>query len=1714
MVVPQPTTSTANTQSLQINPTDARTGSGLLRSAMTGERAADSVLPPLSESHCGNGDTGNGDEGGGDHDRSCTESISARPTPKGKKRKCARKTALKVATLNINGFGNLVRDHNDNKWGKVYRMMSENRIGVLLLQETHLTAERKAAIHAMFAKKIKVFHSENPEAPTQREGVAVVLNARYIKTSGALATEIVPGRALQVAIPCQGGDTKRVLCIYAPTSNGVAERKAFFDEVRRYYDTRPGFPRPHLMAGDFNNIEDSLDRLPVGEGPDSSIAALDDLKISIGLMVADGWRVTNPNAREYTFHRGTGRDVVFSRLDRIYMAANTFDCAREWVICEAGVRTDHCLVMVQLTPENAPLVGQGRPVFPLQLIKDKTLTKNIKARGLEALDQLARLGGEGTRTDEANPQRVLHSFKNDVMAMARDREREVVPRLLAEIRDRERALKSVKNNRDMSEHLKVAEATALTKQIRQLKQQRYKQQQMNSRATHRLFGDRPTKYWSKLHRECAPRDLISAFEREDRAGVAGEKVYEHDSIKMAEMARRHHMNVQRDDAGAKPADARNTDIETALNSLDAVVSVEQAAKLGSEITYEECAMSLRLSKNGTAPGLDGMPFEVWKALHARHIEDSRFPDRPDFDVVKLLAAALEDIRIHGVCARTHFAQGWIAPIYKEKGERSRVVNYRPITLLNTDYKLLSKALAVRLAGVALDLIHRAQAGFVPGRKIHNHTQLARLMMSWAETNDQNGAIVALDQEKAYDKIAHDYLWRVLAKFGIPSDFVRLVKSLYANANTSVMINGFLSKSYRVYRGVRQGDPLSCLLFDLAIEPLSAMIRKSDIMGFSIPKCDEILKAVLFADDTTVYLSHNDDFGTLQAVLDTWCSAAKARFNIGKTEIIPLGTPTFRDEMAETYRVTGAWKNYPRGVHVAQNGEAVRILGAFFGNNVVQADVWSLVLTKIVAMRKPLMHAIERWKTGHATLQGKKHVVQMIIGGMTQFLTTVQRMPDTIVQRLTKIMRGYLWDDRHNPPVSMDHVYLPVEQGGLGMLDLNARCEAIDVMWLKTYLDFSEERPLWAFLADDLLATMVPKNCKPRNAALRINPFLQRWKPRVYGLPDELQGMMNVARKYGVRLEGLAFTRRTLETMLMWDHALADRIKLGRLSIPSRLLSCLQNGHAARTVRDFMSIAEVLNDPSHKPRATCMCTRCNNMRAEARCDNPHLCGVRAKAMIDTIPNRWNPRCQQPDDHERDDRNDLLRENLEEGAVPFDRRVTTHGNIGHAIRIFTDPGPTADESVPMALEEDGSRITIATDGSCTNNGESNARAGAGIYVGEDHALNRSFRLPDGIEQSNQTGEVVATLLATTAAGPCTRVLQVTDSQTTMDSLTRWRQRHEDTGYILQTNATLLQATVAQLRIRKAHTIFQWVKGHDGHPGNEAADKLAALGAGKPTGDQLCLSIPPLFRVSGAKLQSMTQQLAYKAIRMRLDPRVSPRPRTVANLDRISTGIQATYGVQLHDAAIWRSFRSKHVSRTASQFLWMATHDGYMIGSHWLRPNMSEELRTREVCAICGERESMSHIIFECRAVGQEQIWDRLKELWLSTGAAWNEPCWGSAFGAACAVFKTDAGRRRSAIESLWCILCTETLHLIWKLRCERVIQREGVEFNVQQVTNRFYSTLESRLNLDRRTAVRARGKRSLKPSEVSQIWLPVIEGGKDLPPGWVTQSGVLVGIKRGR
>ena len=409
----------------------------------------------------------------------------------------------------------------------------------------------------------------------------------------------------------------------------------------------------------------------------------------------------------------------------------------------------------------------------------------------------------------------------------------------------------------------------------------------------------------------------------------------------------------------------------------------------------------------------------------------------------------------------------MCPIYKKK-DPTEIENYRPITLLNTDYKLLTKSMTLLLIKPIQMLIHPDQAGFIPKWQIFDHIRLAKMVLMYTDTMEVDGVLVALDQEKAYNKIRHDYLWETLGKFGLPESFTKTVRSLYKNAYTQVAINGVMSTPFKVTRGVRQGNPLSCLLFDLTIEPLACKIRNcKDIEGLNAPGLENNIKINLFVDNTTLYLNKDDRMDKVEEILEVWCAVSGAKFNLEKTEIIPLGTQAHRDTIHATRKLNQADNvTLNTQIRIVKDGEAVRSLGAWIGNNVNDLTPWETILDKI---RKKL----DLWQRMHPTVFGKRIIAQAMVGGHTQFITKVQGMLTHIEEALTKALRDLIWDNDTHPRIALEHLHLPLRKGGLNLLDIRARNKAIEIMWLKAYLDLSPSHPTWATLTDILINTAAP-----------------------------------------------------------------------------------------------------------------------------------------------------------------------------------------------------------------------------------------------------------------------------------------------------------------------------------------------------------------------------------------------------------------------------------------------------------------------------------------------------------------------------------------------------------------------------------------------------------------------------------------------------------------
>ena len=1057
------------------------------------------------------------------------------------------------------------------------------------------------------------------------------------------------------------------------------------------------------------------------------------------------------------------------------------------------------------------------------------------------------------------------------MEKCRARVRVIHPTITNKIEKLKKRLNAVNNDPLTQEEDKMLESIVIKTEMLELERILFESNRVYAKTKNLVHAETICRDWIRSNRAKKPRDTIFSILNP----LVMEDTPTHNSIEMARKAKEYHEALQRKDRDPH-LQPDNKKIEAVLNNITVRTSPTQKNEMAKYLSWGKIHHALQESANDKATGLDGIPVELWKKLSSQYDACSRAEQNPHSDVIEILTKVFNDIEKHGIAPTTRVNEGWMCPLYK-KGERNNIANYRPITVLNTDYKIMTKALANKLAEIAPDLIHSDQAGFIKGRNIYDQIKLAKLTIDYGNIIEMNGTIVALDQEKVYDKILHPYIWKVLEKFDIPKHFINTIKHLYHNAATSVLINGILSDPFTVNRGVRQGDGLSCLIFNLSIEPLAAAIRNSPLTGISVEGAPENIKCKLFADDTMVYLHETDDITTLEMhALNPWCNVSGAVFNIAKTEIIPVGTKEYRTNLIATRRLNPQATPIQPNICIANEGQPVRVLGAWIGNGVDQATPWTPTIEKIAK-------SLKRWEANHPTTEGRRLITQMIIRGMTQYLAKVQGMPETAIKTLETIIQNFAWNGENRPTISMAHMSNAINKGGKKVLDIQVRNEAIQLTWLQAYLKLDDSRPTWAFITDAIFSNDVPGELKTLalNPNARINQLLHTWHSRTKNtnrkdddppnIPQDLKDMIKVGKKHGVRLEAIHPTPEVRAEMpAIWHNQTKVLEKPDILG--DKHGKCIRDKHKVRTLRDIMEISE--NVPrNHKKNKKCKCTKCSSIRrtTAGKCKHPNKCIERAATLLHSIEDKWNPTLLLPTNFHTNPKP----EDIGPTEDP-DTSETTHTldpftdqkTLKDCFRVFTDPGPppkTTTERAPRTEALNIPQITIYTDGSCTDNGKATAHAGSGIWYGDNDPRNTSVRVPY-THQSNQTGELYAVLHALQTNPPDQAILIKTDSMYVVQGLTKNTENWENQGWMHAKHANLFKNITAWIRHCSNSTKITWVKGHNGTHGDEEADKLVGEGAKLNTLPNAPPEpTPPANTIPlGAKLTSISQKDFYYGIK----------------------------------------------------------------------------------------------------------------------------------------------------------------------------------------------------------------------------------------------------------
>ncbi|KAJ6534231.1 hypothetical protein B0H19DRAFT_964508, partial [Mycena capillaripes] len=404
-----------------------------------------------------------------------------------------------------------------------------------------------------------------------------------------------------------------------------------------------------------------------------------------------------------------------------------------------------------------------------------------------------------------------------------------------------------------------------------------------------------------------------------------------------------------------------------------------------------------------------------------------------------------------------------------------------------------------------------------------------------------------------------------------------------------------------------------------------------------------------------------------------------------------------------------------------------------------------------------------------------------------------------------------------------------------------------------------------------------------------------------------------------------------------------------------------------------------------------------------------------------------------------------------------------------------------------------------------------AAAGVYYGIDDPRNRGFRIPEEEEQSPYAAEIYAALEAVRNADSNTTLTIVSSQGSVQDTMNNKLSTWEHEGWVKVKHRQVLRCLAAELKSRKGLTLFQ--KTEPGSAAKEHCRKAALLAKQAARGTAVCqidFSVPNGMALPGMSLIENRQRSFYRGIREEKNRGVPTRAATQKQLDLVKKSAIESLEKHVSEGEIWTAARGKDILPRSAQFLWKSLHNAHKIGHYWTH---IPECEDRAICQKCGVEESIDHILTKCESPGREIVWREVEKIWSKKNEIWTTPSLGVVLGSGLAEFRNDDGYRNEGAERLYRILMSEAAYLIWRLRNERVIQRDGEPATEQEIVNRWNYHINYRLQVDITLANRPpEGKKpALTPKKVLETWSGTLDNESGMPANWLREPRVLVGSR---
>ena len=410
-----------------------------------------------------------------------------------------------------------------------------------------------------------------------------------------------------------------------------------------------------------------------------------------------------------------------------------------------------------------------------------------------------------------------------------------------------------------------------------------------------------------------------------------------------------------------------------------------------------------------------------------------------------------NVKTHG-SSHCNFKSANISMFFK-KGDPTLSQNYCPISSMNTDCKLYTNLVNNRLSPWAVCKLHDDQKGFIAGRHITDHTRLAYEVAHLADVSGTKGFLVSLDQSKAYDRVDQSWLLRVLSRMGIDPDLCASIADIVHGCRSRVHINGGYSTHFSLCRGVRQGDPLSCLLFNFSIEPL-AMRLHAKLSRFSVHGLPPVC-VMFYADDVNMFLSMANSVDEVVQCLTDTSFAISSKFNHDKTDVKPLGSTGFVQSCFKSQSLAG---QVLPGSYVLAPSSPLCVLGVWVASQDRAQDRWDQLLVHIQRL-------IKQWIAIGASLPNRVLIAKALLLSRCYYLLDGNSAPPAILHHISQSILHFVRGPYSNAPYSL--LQSSLADGGLNCPSLEVRKVAYNIKFLSHLISGPADTPWRVWSLHDL-----------------------------------------------------------------------------------------------------------------------------------------------------------------------------------------------------------------------------------------------------------------------------------------------------------------------------------------------------------------------------------------------------------------------------------------------------------------------------------------------------------------------------------------------------------------------------------------------------------------------------------------------------------------------